>query len=1099
MSTIPKLITCVLCAALFCGPALSQTTFATITGTVTDTSGAIVQGVAVVAINSETNIRTEAKSNSAGVYTLSQLKEGNYTVRARSAGFKEFVAQNVILVARDDRRVDVQLAVGDVGTTVEVTAGATLIETETARINDTKSSQELKSLPVNSRAMWQFMVLTPGVIGTSDGYTRFAGSAANQSTWAVDGTTMADGVDGSAVGPLANYVESFQELKIDMANNSAEFGPVGQVTIVSKSGTNRLRGSIFDYYTTPWFRARNTFALARTTGVLHMPGASVGGPVYIPKIYDGRNKTFFFASWEISTGSAKSQSLNPSVPLETWRGGNFADQTAAIYDPLSNTPFAGNQLPASRINPVSKKIQERFYPLPNYGVTTAFSAQNYREEKSRNFDPNTYLTTRVDHRISDSDSIFGRITDYRSENGPFEGNLPTIGQRIQNRKARSATISETHIFSPTVINEARWGYVLNNNPLAGPINGPEIIKELGVTGLAPDLPDISGLLRVTWSGLALAPITQINYANPGYRNHGEDFQDHISWLKGKHTVKFGVNLSRVEWDDLAANNNTFGTVQFSKRFSSKDQLSKVGGFPYADFLLGIPTTASRAFAPIRADRNRWQYDFFFNDDFKVNSKLTMNLGVRYEYHTPWRESSSRIATFDIATSSIVVPDGMVSQISPAFPTDFLPVIEASKAGFRNGTLVNPDRNNFAPRIGLAYRPWGANTVIRAGYGIYYNVAPWDLGMSGIPYVLSEPAYTNPIGSPDVIFPRVFPAATNGAGSAGVPAAVNPDLRIPYSMQYNFTLEHQMLGTGFRASYIGTASRKVEYGYNINQPIPDTRAYVDKPRLFPQYEDFNYITNGAGHQYNSLTLEAQRRMTKGLYFQTSWVWARDIVDLERGQTPENAYDRQREVSVAQGTPTHRINLNYVYELPFGKGRPFNVNSRVLNFIAGGWDLSGVFSLFSGQFLTPAWSAPDTTGTAYSATKTPAVVQRRPNVSSDPNLPSSERTIARWFDTSVFSAPLAGQYGNAAGGIIKGPGVNVWHMGLAKQVYATERVRLRAEITASNIFNHPNWSNPGTVITGVANAGRISATGGVNNGSQGDMTAARGFRSSLRLEF
>jgi hypothetical protein len=787
------------------------------------------------------------------------------------------------------------------------------------------------------------------------------------------------------------------------------------------------------------------------------------------------------------------------VPLETWRNGNFVDQTAAIYDPTSNTPFAGNQIPVSRINSVSKKLQDRFYPLPNYGVTSTFTAQNYREEKSRNFDPNTYLTTRIDHKFSDSDSIFGRITDYRSENNLYEGNLPTIGQRIQNRKARSATVSHTHIFSPTVINEARWGYVLNNNPIHGPINGPEMIKELGVTGLAPDLPNISGLLRVNWTGLALAPITQVNYADPGYRNHGEDFQDHISWLRGRHTIKFGVNIGRVEWDDMSANNNTFGTVGFSKRFTSKNQASSAGGHPYADFLLGIPTTAARAFAPIRADRNRWQYDFFFSDDFKVNSKLTMNLGARYEYHTPWREASNRIATFDIGTGSIVVPNGMVSEISPAFPTSFLPVIEASKAGFRDGTLVNPDRNNFAPRIGLAYRPWSPNTVFRAGYGIFYNVAPWDLGMAGIPFVLSEPAYTNPTVAPDVIFPRVFPATTSGAGSAGVPAAVNPNLRMPYSMQYNFTIEHQMLGTGFRASYIGTASRKVEFGYNINQPIPDTRAYVDKPRLFPQYEAFNYITNGAGHQYNSLTVEAQRRMSKGLYFQTSWVWARDIVDFERGQTPENAYDWNREVSVAQGTPTHRLNLNYVYELPFGKGRTLNVNSRVLDYVVGGWDLSGVFSLFSGQFLTPTWQAPDTTGTAYTASKTAPIVAWRPNVSADPNLPSSERTTGRWFDKSVFSGPLAGQFGNAAKGIIKGPGVNVWHMGLAKQVPITEHVRVRAELTASNIFNHPNWSNPGTLMTNAANAGVISATGGVNNGSAGDMTGARSFRAALRLEF
>ena len=1099
MSTIRALLIGSAAVAFLCNPAHSQTTFATITGTATDSSGAIVPNVTVKAINVETNVQNETKSNSAGVYNIPQLKEGKYKVLAQAAGFKAFLAQNITLDVRDLRRVDIILQVGDVGTTVEVSAGATLIETETARVSDTKTAEVMKSLPLNSRGMYVFLATVPGLIATTDGFTRFAGSRANQSGWAVDGTTMNDGVEGSNVGPLANYIESFQEIKIDMANNTAEFGMVGQVTIVSKSGTNKLRGSIFDYYITPYFRARNPFALQRQPGLFHTPGMSVGGPVLIPKVHDGRNRTFFFVSYETSIGSTQSNVLNPTVPTALWRGGDFSTVPGAIYDPNSNLPFANNRIPANRLNPVSLKIQDRFYPLPNFGDPNIFASQNYRETKSRDWDGNKYWIARFDHKFSNHDSIYGRYTFYRGLNRPYEGNLPNIGQRVNQRDVRSATISETHIFTPTLMNEIRWGFLLNNNPIAGPINGPQLVKDLGLTGLAPDLPDISGLLKVNWTGLGLAPITQIDYANPGYRNHGEDLQDHVSWFRGRHTFKFGFNLSRAEWDDLAANANLFGNVNFSNRFTSLNRAGAVGGSAYADFLLGIPSSVARAFAPLEADRNRWQYDLYAVDDFKLSNKITLNLGLRYELHPPWREVNNRLALFDIGTGKVVVPDGMAAKISPLFPTGFLNVVEASSVGLPSSTLIRADKNNFAPRFGIAYRPWGNKTVIRAGYGIFFDMAPRPVTMSGLPYLLNEPAYTNPAANPDVIFPRVFPASNPNAPSTGIPAAVNTNLLIPYSMQYNVTIQHQAFDTGFRLSYIGTNSRKVDYAYDINAPLPDARSYISKPRLFPAYPSISYYTNGAGHQYNGLTAEANRHFAKGLYYQASWTWARDRYDLERGEVPENPYDRQRERAVAMGIPTHRINMNFVYQLPFGKGRKFGGGPRLLDAIVGGWELSGVYSRFSGQFLTPLWSGPDTTGTAFTTSATAPIVSRRPDVIRDPNLPSDQQTVQRWFDVGAFTAPKAGQFGNAAKGIIKGPGTNVFSSGLAKSFIVKERVKLRAEMTGTNIFNHPNWSNPAVVVNALQSAGVISGVGGVNGGATGDAPGVRVFRAALRLEF
>src|SRR5438477_5165940 len=344
----------------------SQTTFASITGTVTDATGAIVPGATITATHGESNIKTSATSNEEGNYTIAQLKEGNYTVRTEAKGFKTFVVENVRLVARDLRRVDVKLEVGNVATVVVVSGGATLIETETARISNTKDSLVLNTIPTNSRSLWAVLNLSPGLQGQAgSSVTRFAGSRVNENNWSIDGTTFSDGVDNTQTGPLANYIESFQEVKIDLANNSAEFSSLGQVTIISKSGTNDLHGTLFDYYVTPFFRARDPFSPARGTGIRHQPGGTIGGPVYLPKLYHGKNKTFFFFSYETARGSQVTQLLNPTVPPAAWRQGDFSALTTTIYDPLTGQPFSGNRIPANRINPLSQKIQDRFYPLPN--------------------------------------------------------------------------------------------------------------------------------------------------------------------------------------------------------------------------------------------------------------------------------------------------------------------------------------------------------------------------------------------------------------------------------------------------------------------------------------------------------------------------------------------------------------------------------------------------------------------------------------------------------------------------------------------------------------------------------------------------------------
>jgi hypothetical protein len=1092
--------TLLLCVAVSVAPA--QTTFASITGRVIDASGAVIPKVTITARNTETNIVSSGESNETGNYTISQLKEGTYELRAQVPGFKEFVAKEVILESRDIRRVDIALEVGTVDTRVEVTAGTALIETETARIGDRKNDTLMRTLPIfgGLRTIYPFLSLSPGVLQAAGSSTiRFAGSRTNQQNWSLDGTTMVDGVGPTQVGPLANFVEFVEEVKIDIANNTAEFGTIGQVTLVSKSGTNALHGAAFDYYRTPWFRARNPFALVRSPGVQHLPGVSLGGPVLLPRVYDGRNKTFFYFSLELNKGSASSDLLNPTVPIPDWRAGDFSGLSGGtlIYDPLTGSPFPVNRIPADRINPVSQRIQERFYPAPNFGSSSVLGSQNYRETKMRPYDPNTYWTVRGDHHFSSRDSIFGRYNWQRGYFRPYEGNLPTIGRRDQQRNERAATVSYTHIFNPSLLSEARWGFALSNNNYFGPLRGPDVVQDFGLIGLAPDLPDLPGIFKVNWSGLGLTPISQIDYNVPGYRTHGEEWQDHVSWFRGRHSFKFGVSVIRSAYDSIQTSPNLYGNATFSSLFTSGGISGH--GHPYADFLLGIPTSVSRSFPPIVVYRNRWQYDFFAVDDFKINAKLTLNLGIRYEVHAPWGEKNRLLSTFDVGSGSIVVANGALSRVSALFPDNYVGIVEAEAVGLPGRTLIRTDNNNFAPRIGIAYRPWGAKTVIRAGYGIFYDVVPRLLTVGGIPFVLNEPAYTNPSVNPTVILPRVFPS-TGAAGPSAVtlPSAVDPGIGMAYSMQYNFTMEHQLRNTGFRLSYIGTNARQGHWSYNYNSPVPDERLFVDKPRPFPNYPGISYFASGAGHQYHSLTAVAERRMTNGLYFQGSWVWARDIYDLDPGQAPENPFDRKRERAVARDIPTHRITSNWIYELPFGRGRVlFSSASRLLDLAIGGWEVNGIYSHYSGEFLTPLWTGPDPTGTAYTTSRTPANVTIRPDQIGDPNLPEGQRSVARWFDAAAFAPPAKGRFGSAAKGTIKGPGVNILHGGLAKRFALTERMKLRWEMTATNLLNHPNYSNPVANITQSANVGTISGVGGVNGSSTGDAPGARVFQMGLRL--
>jgi len=659
-------------------------------------------------------------------------------------------------------------------------------------------------------------------------------------------------------------------------------------------------------------------------------------------------------------------------------------------------------------------------------------------------------------------------------------------------KTRFYTFSYTHTLRPTLVNEFRFGYAFNANPRYPKESGLALVKELGLVGLVPNLPDLPGVLNVSFQNLTLTAISnRFQYRDvKGGRNYY--YQEHLNWYRGRHAVKMGGQLNHSGVIDRFLSTNLYGSLTFSNRFTSHS---------YGDFLLGIPTSSARAPENRHEDLERDNYSGFVTDQWQVSPKVTLNLGVRYEYEPGW--FGNVLARFMPALAKIVVPDDSMKLVSPLVPASYIEVIPASQAGLPKKSLVFADRNNFAPRIGIAWRPMGPSTVLRAGWGVFYDLVPSNTSTAGgSPFTITEPAYTNPQDSPTVILPRVFPEAGTGAPSTiSIPAATNPRLKTPYTLQHNVTIEHQRWNTGFRLSYIGTGTRQGEWVYNMNQPVPDTRLFIQKAneRLFPKYPNISYCTNGAGQQYNALTFQITRRTKGGLFFQTHYTLARDIGDLDRNESPENAYDRKRERGVWEDIPTHRWIALGMWELPFGKGKSLlGGANRVLNLLVGGWEVNGNYILQSGDFLTPMWTAPDTTGTAYTTSSTPPMVTRRPDHLYNANLPRSQRSLTRWFDVNAFAVWQPGSFGTCARGVIKGPGTNLMHATLVKNFAFTERLRLRAELAASNVLNHPNYSPPGLTISSPASAGVISSTGGTSQGP-GDAAGARQMMLRVRLQW
>ena len=1069
------------------GQLRAQTTLGTILGAAIDTTGATVPGVAVVVRNMGTGIEHRATTRDTGLYEFPNLVPGQYTVAAEKPGFKALRFRNVLLETSATVRVDLRLEVGEISTSIDVDAAAAAINTESADLAAVRPQEVMMKLPINTRSGFYFnmLVLTPAAVRGQGSNVSLGGARGFQWHSTVDGTSTRSPLFANAVGPAESNMEMTAELRIQLANDKAESALPGGYYASSKSGTNKYRGSLFFYHSNSRLRARNTFSTSVPFGIENDFGGSVGGPAI-------KNRTFFFTTYERFPVRTE-RIFNSNLPTPAFRGGDFLSllPRTVVRDTLNGQPFSNNAIPRSRLGATSLRVQDRFFPLPNFGPADNFQ-QNWRGV-GRGSVFKTASESRVDHKLTGANSVFVRVSWNRTGANVYDYNLITMPIRDQERRTTAITVSDTHVFSPSLVNEFRFGVMRSRNPAFNPLDGPALVQEFGLQGINWNPKIAKGAPIFSFANFEQIGADDL-FQDPSERIH--QVNDNLTWIRGNHTVKGGFSLALNR-----ATNFPGGTSFPVRQFGQFDFSGTFSGFDYADFLLGIPQQAGRANAiPLQNVVNR-DMSFFVQDDWKVTRNLTLNLGVRYDYNPPYHDNEELLFNFDPGAGRVVVPsERSLRAVNPLFPVNLVPIVTASQAGL-SPSLYSTDLNNIVPRFGFAYRPFAnARTVIRGGYGIYIDDISsqlWRLGAGG-PYV-SQETFTNSItgGVPAFQFPRAFPAGFGAIGAQDF-AAIDPKFRNPYIQQWSLTVEHEVWNTGLRASYIGTNSRKLPWVRNINQPSPGTTPFNNSRRRFPLLQNILLRENGGVHNYNSLSLAAERKWSRGLHYMLGWTWAKNNTDCqsdsEQGCTPANAFARRDEYSNVNYTPRHRWVGTLLYDLPVGKGRRyFSGMPRAAEALLGGWQISSTFASQTGSYFNPTFNGFDVSNTN--------TVGGRADRIGDGNLPPSQRGIDRWFNAAAFQVPgdlnadgrpdvNVGRFGNSAPNVLVGPGTLDLSAGLHKNFAITERIAAMVQGTFRNVLNHPNYGLPFTNIR-AANAGTIRSLNG--------LAAPRVGQVALRIEF
>jgi hypothetical protein len=1092
--TPPLLATAI---AFFCfgSVAIAQSTFGSFVGTVRDPSGAVVANASVQVTNKGTSAQRSATTDPSGSYSVVNLEPGTYEIVVEASGFQRTTYDNVGLTARETVRVDGTLSLTRQTETVSVNSVTETITTEVSNLAETQTGRELNDLPVaiasragGSTSPFTTLTTQAGVQTDSNGNISIAGAKPSMISYSLDGISNADtrGVNGAApiLKELFPSFNSIAEIRISEVNNSAEFSGISDVTTISRGGTNAVHGGLFENLQNTAFNARNTFSPTVPKLILNDFGGSLSGPVVLPHLFNGHNKTFFYATYE-GLRLAKETVLVESVPSLALRQGDLSFYLPKIIkDPVTGVPYANNQIAPSQFSSVAKAALQNLYPLPNAvgpnPVTNNF-VNNFAAPISSN-----QGDIRVDQNLGSRQTIFARFTYKRklTVSAPMTGAFE-LGPTTAPANDTNFVLAYNFVVSPTMVNEFRFGYSRENGSSQGRylsqddaanLIGLPVPRPLAVGGGAPNF-KITGF-QATGGG-----------TSSWNRTGTQQIIDNLTLTKRKHTIKFGGDFRHP----TAFYNNVWNGFRLGVYNFSGSVTNSVIGNPFAAFLLGYPDTTNLVTVTVpdmEASANH--YAVYAQDDWKISSRLTLNYGLRYEYHPSFGDALGNLTAFlpdysstyngQIIRGALVVPDAGLKNVDPNFRQSIfpMPILTATQAGIPQNMRFS-QKTDFAPRVGFAWRPFADNkTVVRGGYGRYIQTLLGGIASLGWGLATANNGlYVNTIGAngkPTLQFPGAWPAVLAQPGTQNLADVTDLHLRDPFVQQWNLTIERDLgFNIGLRLSYDGSHGSNLQVLHDINALPPNTLGYaaLASKTPYPQVGYSPIMTNGAVSNYHAATIAVTKRMSADLQMNFSYVFSRNLSN-EGGQAP-SAFAGEYGGTVTSPfnpgysldygnvpyTRRNRVLATFVYDLPFGKGKLFSRNTNgFVDRIIGGWELAGVLLFQSGPFLTVTVPGADPSGTGFA---TLLGAGRADIVSGMPLYPANQN-INNWLNKAALAVPPnnVGRWPTESVGMFNGPGTQAVSLSMFKATSITERIRLQIGVSAANAFNHPNYSPPNTAF-------------------------------------
>jgi len=1088
--------------------AAAQSTFATLTGTVTDASGAVLPRATVTVTNTATQTVRTTVTDDVGNFVVPNLDAGVYRIVVSMQGFNDRALETELL-ARQTVRQDIQMQLTGTTEQVEVVASRPVIETDRATIDTSKSGDEINKLALNFRATTStspivVATLSAGVQQDSNGGISIAGNLPYMTSFSIDGLAIQSTRGGGPMADLFPSVESIEEFKVTSAGNNAEYMQATDITTTTKSGTNLLHGSVFWFNQNGRFASVDRFAPRDAQGRAIKPelnantfGVTAGGPIL-------KNRTFFYATYE-GVRRPFETTRSQIVPPDAFRNGDLSSVTRQLVDPFTGRPFPNNQVPVSA---EAAKVLDRLFPRQNQATGAAINQPNLIYNASRDFTIDG-VDGRVDHSFSPAHRLSGRFAVKNRNDKGVAGN-PALGDDISRRELRQVRGTLNSVLRGSLVNEAKVGMSrqLDTTTFDFASQAGAFMRELGFTGL-PEPPDGGGspsfeFIRDTSDFIATTP------GKPSeVLSNIVQITDAVTWLKGRHAVKGGFDLEYVEYKDIVSffSGDDFGAYQFRGDYT---------GHAFADFLVGVPFSTRYAYGPVPTNPYANWWAFYVQDTWRPVPELTIDYGVRYDLRPPMQDRTNQLGNFDrdFPGGRVVVPNAEALALVPDAVRRSLantPFVTAAEAGIPEG-LRFTDKNNWNPRLGVAWRPFGNNqTVIRGGIGTYTVPLYGSVNYSLVATVTSDvPIFfnTRTPGGFAITYPNVFPQALRavpGAGSQDFRRANQFDLKDPQTTQWTLTFERDLgWETGLRVSYVGSKTEDIIVSPDLNQVRPNTQGYASLANTRP-FPDWNVVAsrdNGAHSRYDGLQIEATKRLSHGLSLNASYTRARQLSDA--GGPVPNTYPAENGPSLLNRfrgpdddygpmpfTRRHRFVTTFLYQLPFGRGRAFGGDiGRPLDLLVGGWDVTGVVLAQSGPELTAFFSGGDPSGTGANVRGFTST--DRPDQVGDPTL--SDPTVERYWDRAAFVIPAnnIGRFGNAEVGSLVGPGTKVFSMTVGKAFDVTATSRLRFEAAFSNLFDIENLGFPNRNV-GSGSFGRITDTQRV------DQAGPRTVQFSLRYTF